>query len=1016
MGPIRRRIIPVTAAIVLATLSDFAFARTTNETSQLYDDQRLVSWSTDYRGGNENAVLRAVELDLRSPHPHPLAPHVWTTIHARRQRLARAWNDLDDTRLRAALEIPTQVALLREQSRHRQLLEDYPPSAVAVATDLWTLIDLAASATDLAEESVALAYLLTAARLHPNYFEVARRIEGVLLTDELRERAREAIHPDAVLHGTQIGAYIESFLAIRTWSNLDRLAALDRWLAVQPRDALALKARARVLVAQRYDEEAADAYRLSLQLYPFARAPIGDLVQALLRIGAEAEARMVADRTALWFGSELESQEVRARLALARALRETGDRGGARRLLHEAIERWPEDSGVLEERAELERADERYEQALVYARRAWQTAPADSSHQMGLMRALQDAGRIQEALERFEQFDGEAAFRSRDLYARGSQILGALQHHAARVKLLERAVEEFPNSPWMHGEFALVLTEAARPGEAWMRLARALTLSPEYSWGLERAGEYLSEAQGQTAAVEWIRDRLEKRPWQRVVWKQYEEMTADDTNARVALWREAIRKNPGTNWPVEELREVLLEEERWTDALEAAGTLFITEPASPADANLRYFQRALVVRLWIEAMGAESARAEEALADLEAFKAGYGWLEAYHREREGILLALGRERDAAEAQWARASLNPDDTSILAGLVSRHAETLGSGRTIGRGKLIVERNPYDASRLFDVARLHVLWGGSPIVALGILEEMKTRGLYSQRHRGIESRALGALGDTVAVFDGEYGRAASIGSGQRYVEWYDAARKKTLTEERKHVRIDHSTGVPRAEITLGNKEVLVREDHPSSGKLLSVSMGPAFVRARYNETGERLEELRASSGAKFFFRHDDSGALTGFESSGAGPFSFENDNHGRLIEVRAAGGETLRLARGEGGRSHPGRAVPAERGPRSALFGEHRRPQHAGSGGPGTAFWGRNTELARIAVSGRTAGRTSCALPRPCRRGGPRPASESGAGAFQVLGEAATRGRSLWGRSAGRLSRTSLVSRFTAAETP
>ena len=903
MGPIRRRTI-VTVAIVLAILADPAFAGNRPEASQLYGDQRLVSWSRDYREGDENAVLRAVELDLRSPDPHPLAPHVWTTIHSRRQRLAQVWGELDDPRLRAAVEIPTQVVLSREQSRHRQLLEDYPPSALADATDPWTLIDLAASATTLAKRSTALAYLLTAARLHPTHFEVARRIEGVLRTDELRDLAGEAIQPDEVLHGTPMGDYIASFLAIRTWSNLDRLAAADRWLALQPRDAFALKARARVLDVQRHDEEAADAYRLSLEFYPFRGAPIGDRVESLLRVGSEAEARRVADRTALWFGSDPESQEIRARITLARALRETGDRGGVRRLLDATLERWPEDGGLLAERAELERADERYEQAVVYARRAWQTAPADSGRQLGLMRVLQEAGRLEEALEQFEQFDGQAAFRSRDLYARGSQILGALERHRERVDLLERAVGEFPNSAWMHGESALVLTEAGRAAEAWMKLDRALTLNPEYSWGLERAGEYLSAAQGRAAAVEWIRDRMEERPWQRAVWRQYEELTGltggEDADARIALWREAVRRNTGADWPVEELRSILVGQERWVEALGAAEALFATEPASQADAIGRYFQRAVTVRLWAQVTGVDSARAERALADLEAFRAGYGWLEAYHRERETILLSLGRDSEAAEAQWARATLYPDDIGILQGLVGRHLKTLGSGMTIGRGRAVVDRNPYDGSKLFEVARLHVLWGGSPIVALGIVEAMKTRGIYSQSYSWLEGRALGNLGDTVAHFEAEYGRRRSISGSQRYVDWYDAVRRDVLTKERRHVRIDHSTGVPRAEITLPNKEILIREDHPISGKLMSLSKGPAFVRAVYEETGDRLQEIRASSGAKFFLRYDESGRIIALESGDGGAFSFVYNERGKQIEIRGAGVGTLRTAYDENGR--------------------------------------------------------------------------------------------------------------------
>ena len=877
----------VVASLVVCSFTTPGQCATTsdqNKSVQLYDDPRVVAWSRDYLAGKEAAVLQSVEQDLRSANPHPFAAQVWTVIHQRRKRLAHVWNQIQDQRLRAALGVQPEVTLLRDQHRHRELLEKHPPAKAGDIADVWTLVELAYSARELDRQADQFTYLLAAAQLYPTLFQVAWMFEDILKSDVLRARAADTIQPGRTLASTPVGEYLASFLAIRPWKALDRLAAIDRWLAAYPSDAHALKARGFGLDAQRHDQEAADAHLKALEAYPFFYPPVDSAPKALLRLDRAAEAKALLQRVSVWYGPNTDSHEVWAERRWARALRDTGDKGRARQVLDAALKRWPQDATLLAEQVELERADNRKEQAVLFARRAWEQAEDDLDNQIRILKALQRTGELQEALDLFEKFDRTASFRSRGFYARGSQIMGALDIHEARIALMEHTLKDYPTSVWMHAEYASVLKEAGRPQEAWTKLRRALELNPEYSWGAKRVVEYVTAAEDELAAAEQLQEWINRYPWQEAFWEQREKLLTGQnaTEQRIALWREAMRQNPGRCWPAEELVDILVKEERWQEARQAAEILFSTELVSAYDRAERYDLRAYVAHQQSRREGIASSTLEQALEDLNAFKVGYGHLGNYYHWREQILRSLDRKAEAAQEQLARARLYPDDTDIFHNLVALYSEELRPSNTIGRGALIVERNPYDGEKLSSVVHKHVMWSGSPIIGLRLIQQIKERGL-PESGKYVEGMALGQLGDSVADFEARYQRATNTSGSDRYIGWYENARKAVLNYDRKHVRIDYDAEFPTAEITLPNREILRRVDHPISGKIMSLSKGPAFVRAEYDATGDNLVRISASSGAEVNLEYDDSNHIIQLATNEGQELRFVYNTREKPIEI-------------------------------------------------------------------------------------------------------------------------------------
>ena len=71
--------------------------------------------------------------------------------------------------------------------------------------------------------------------------------------------------------------------------------------------------------------------------------------------------------------------------------------------------------------------------------------------------------------------------------------------------------------------------------------------------------------------------------------------------------------------------------------------------------------------------------------------------------------------------------------------------------------------------------HVLWSGSPVVALHAIQEARSHGVPGPSGCDcIEADADGDLRDPVREFEKRYARSSSIGGSDRYVSWYENAR--------------------------------------------------------------------------------------------------------------------------------------------------------------------------------------------------------------------------------------------------
>ena len=861
--------------------------------ADVHGDPRLARWSEQYREGRVDAVLAAVERDLLSSQPHPYAAYVWTAIHDRRDELQKRLAGVNDPRLREALGIVPEVVLDYRQAHYGKLLERYPAADAEGMTDPWGLVFLAFAADKMDAVSDQYRYLAAALRRFPDSFQLVWMFEDLPLDDGLRSRVEKLVGAGGVLHGTAAGDYLRRYLATRPWDDLDRLAELERWIGAHPADARAWRARGAALAAKRHDAEAAEAYLKSHALFPFY-STLEVAATSLLRAGETQRARLLLDRESRVHGLDADRRQRWSAVHFAAAQRAAGDRGGARDTLKAALQRWPGSAEVLAEQAELELQDKRYPQALEYARKALDAEPASFRHQMRLSKALMKAGESSRALETITGLEAEWPSPPPSVYARHSEILAALSRGEARIAMLEQALPGFPESTWLRGEAAEALHEAGRHERAWRVLEQALEINPAYAWAADRLSEYAQALAGSPDAEARVRRWAERYPWNRRFHEQLLAVRAPaGVDDKLAFWASVSEAAPGRLWPRVKRVELLIGEERWEQARTVLAPVFSAPDVTAADAIDRYFYRAYVLAAESRHRQVDAAVLDAALQDLETYRRGHGGLYSYHVQRVQLLLALERRREAAETQLALARLAPDDTGVFHDLVADHAGELGQGVVLARGAAIVRRNPWDGEKIRSVIHKHALWRGSPIIALQLIDYVRTNGLLpEERYRDLRGLALKALGDTAAAFDDLYLRARSIGRSDRYIRWYDDTRRALLETDSRRVRLLRDAGRPTVEITLPSGEVITRVDHPVSGRTVRLSRGAAFIEADYDETGSWLRHLKASSGAEVFVTWNDDRQVQSIRTSEGETVSFSYEN-GRIVgsQVEGVGSVTI-----------------------------------------------------------------------------------------------------------------------------
>ncbi|MCP4997007.1 MAG: hypothetical protein GY934_25005, partial [Gammaproteobacteria bacterium] len=835
-----------------------------------YDDPRIREWSAEYLAGKSQEVLKSVEADLLSSSPHPFSPQVWVSIHRRQGELESAWSKVSDSKLRTALGILPEIRILQEKQQHQKILDKFTLESVAEVSDPWALYRLADSAAKLNQLELKIDYIFLAAKQFPNHFQLAWTIaeNDTLPSDRLRNIARERLEKDAALSDSPFGVYLKHFLDVRPWNDLDDLRALDLWLERVPGDGRALSARGFLFESLKRYERSLKDRKDGFSIFPFYSG-LSDtnwlqISKTHYLLERYEEGMDFVKKTQRSFDDNPETLEKRIGRYVGQSLRQAGEKGLAREQFEAALTYWPEDADLLSQFAKLEMDDSRPDEAVKMARKAVAIDPEALDKRIVLVRALRSQKSYEDALKVIQQGRDLSSFLSESFYYQGSLVLQSLGYKNERLLLLDEGVGRFSGG-WLQRERAEALWEADQKGKALGVLKEAVDRDPYNSWAVRHLLDWTFSHRGEADLIALSDQLIRQYPWQKALWQHAEERQSEKE-----LWRrEAIDANPGISWPWEWLIDYQLDKDDLQIALASAEEFLKTASVSSsykARVQSLAYRAEVVVKQSLKKRIPETLQ-HQALDDLEKCYALGGCLDdrswIYWWGKGNIYQSLGMVKEAAEAAMERVKLYPDSIGPFATLFDgSNSSVLGVGPIFGRAARLVSRNPFDGEKLNSIAQYHVQWGGSDIIGLRLIDRIKRYALLpASEYMRMEGRALGSLGDSVLDFERRYSNASNISSSDRYIGWYDHARKKVLSSKRNHVTLDFSGESPQAEILHPNGEVEKRVVHPITGMPTLIANGPAYIRAGYDPSGEHLVKLESSAGKSVTLEYDDLWQIVG-----------------------------------------------------------------------------------------------------------------------------------------------------------
>ncbi len=441
-------------------------------------------------------------------------------------------------------------------------------------------------------------------------------------------------------------------------------------------------------------------------------------------------------------------------------------------------------------------------------------------------------------------------------------------------RIAERAMESYPGSPSL-------LRRLSQTYESLGDRAKAVTLL-EKSVGHAAPGsfeDYVGDIRlGGSDAAPLHHQRLRERyVWSPSVWDGFHIERGDEERAWNEALREAAERNPGRFWPhgiyvrallrLKDFERIGKHLDRIADDLEEA-------PFGDRLAMQEARIETLVADLRDGSI--EAGQADETLRQIGAYEA-MGGRPGFARKFRYFALVAKADRDAAREALAHAlERNPDDGDLIWDAATQGGIGGRSGLSIASRYL--DRAPTSVYRLRMLIQLHVMYGGSPAVAL----------LLTERLRGIEpnsvnlshqGEAFGQLGNHRLAYTAQYRRVPGIGNSLRYIAWFDSARQKSQTESAE-VKVDAARG--RVIIRHANGREEIRVDHPVSGRPVEVRVGEAWVRAWYDDEGEYLRGVTTSADFRATLVYEGSRLAT-----------IETNRYGTLLFHPLATGEGMEL---------------------------------------------------------------------------------------------------------------------------
>lgn len=868
----------------------------------LYSDSRIVNWSKDFLAGRKQAVLQSVEQDLQSSTPHPLSMLVWNVVSRSLGTQDASLARLQKTPVYDQLKTVAEIHQLYSAGEYRQVVEKYPVEKAQVIKNPYSLNELVYSAEDITDYASALDYALIAWEVAPTYFRTTIQILDIYENNiEQAKRIDKLIQPGGKLYESATGRFIQQATAHLPLSTLNTLTAVEAWLKQFPDDPRAIGKQADLLnTLQRY-EQAISLYEWATVHFPFINW-LNEKALAQLRLQLKKEARATLSQKLLLESGDSTRLKTELDELYADALLDVGDKGDARSVLEKSLKinpRHPQKQYLM---GRLELESNRLSVAIPFLQTAVALDSTDQGNQLYLLRALEEADRLPDAVNLLNKLKRSPTYKSKDFYYRAGNIYGKLKQYADAIQLYTLATTSFPQSKWMNDNYAYYLDKAGEEKKALQTLEYSIHLKEPDQWEIDKLKELMTKAKDSLSQKN-LQHKLavlqQEFPYTRRIWEEMaNQFTPKDFAQRKKVWEQALLANPSAYWPWELEILFYVNREQWNKA-DSVAFIGLNQVKKYNDKNS--ITSSYIDKIWITYQrstkeSVSKTDIELALSQLDTLCDLGGPLGTYYFYKSKFLTALNQPTEAGLAWLKLLQYYPDNSDYHWQLATRHSEAVGRGKAYAAYYRFVKRDEYNYVRWSNWRRLHAIWSGSPIVALQVGKLIRER--FPDRESKLsddEASAYGHLGDNSTNYLKGYDNSLSVSTSNRYINWFENTRKNAQKEVEMggiNVKLDENeTGA--CEIIFPNGRIVRRKDHPISGKAMLIQVGVAKATCEYDENGDNLRKVTANGNKWVKLTYDSLDQIkTLTTDEGKTLWFVYNENH-KPVQISVKGVGTIKV---------------------------------------------------------------------------------------------------------------------------
>ncbi len=288
-------------------------------------------WTAAFRAGELDAVITAVDRELKNVKPHPLAALSWHTAHRIKGDLTAALSGLPTT-AKARLKLLSDLIYFDE--------EDMALQASAISTDqlkvhadvysqyLWSNLNQHIDPLKSYE------LLFNALGKYGEHFRLVWSFDYLSINHtEVFDRLQSDLSSGRFDNYPAVKAFLNEASSTPYQKSLDDLQTVDAYLQQHPKDAIALRFKAHQLRDLKQYQNAAETYLTAWELDPYYAFGLNltDAANAFARDGNVGEAKMLIDKYAKLYYPK--SAELESALRLSEILLAVGRNNEARALL-----------------------------------------------------------------------------------------------------------------------------------------------------------------------------------------------------------------------------------------------------------------------------------------------------------------------------------------------------------------------------------------------------------------------------------------------------------------------------------------------------------------------------------------------------------------------------------------------------------------------------------------------------------------------------------------------------------